>query len=80
MQVLCIETVKNTDIQEKVIKGNVYSSIVVKPIGLIYRNLDMWHYLKELKPETHAHVSLFVELPNQEGVVFSKKEELVETI
>ena len=80
MQVLCIE---NGTLQPghavKLIpkKGEIYNSIRIEPVGYVYKNLDMWHRLKELNPLDAAHISLFIELPSQEGQSF-KKEETVE--
>ena len=77
MQVLCIGTPKPATgklapVGQGILKGEVYTSLGCRSIGCYYQNIDMWHSLQDRIDE--FHVSLFIELPNQEGQVFSKKE------
>ncbi len=80
MKVLCIQTsVPGAWCQDKaVIKGEIYTSIDCKPLNQIYNGIDMWHFLEERTDQ--YHVSIFVELPGQEGVTFKKKEIVLETV
>lgn len=79
MQVLCIETANPGKVQISMIpqKGEIYDSYRIEAQGLFYKGVDAWHRLKELQPHEAAHVSLFIDLPSQEGQSF-KKEENVE--
>ncbi len=80
MQVLCIESCSRKDNKSiHVVKGEIYNSLLTKMLGKEWRGIDKWHKLEEL-PINPAHVSLFIDLPDQEGVIYSKQEELVETI
>jgi len=78
MQVLCIETGKG-NAAFNVQKGNIYNSLLIEEINKVYKGIDLWHKIEESPVDIDRyHVTIFVELPNEEGVVFSKKEELIE--
>jgi len=76
MQVLCIEKGKGYAILIPQ-KGEIYNSIKIVPQGFLHKNIDMWHDLKEGGDGDHFHISLFIDLPSEEGQSF-KKEETVE--
>lgn len=82
MQVLCIETTKPAPSEKccdaPVIKGEIYNSINILPYGIIFKGIDAWHHLEERRDKgDRYHVSVFIDLPSQEGQSF-KKEESVE--
>jgi hypothetical protein len=75
MQVLCIQSLSYPGYRIHVKKGEIYHPTFTGPQGVLWGGLDMWHRLEEFNPTDYAHVSLFIDLPSQEGVVFSKKVE-----
>jgi len=81
MQVLCIQgSYKQTPgcKDKPVIKGEVYNSLNVLSYGRTFNGIDAWHTLEERNTKGDKyHVTLFIELPSQEGQSF-RKEETVE--
>ena len=75
MQILCIETQSNSTSEVK--KGTIYTSLRIFPTGVVYRGIDRWHKIEEINPMDDAHISLFIDLPSEEGQSF-RKEETVE--
>jgi hypothetical protein len=81
MQVLCIDSGtghKNPNIPKEVIPvvGKIYNVISTGPQQQICKGIDMWHKLKETGI-FFQHVSLFLPLPNEEGVTFAKRKEVL---
>jgi len=79
-QVLCIETASTpTSYHMSLVpqKGEIYNAYKTESVGQKYKNIDMWHRLEEMLPKEAAHVSIFIDLPKEEGQSF-KKEETVE--
>lgn len=77
MQVLCIENAQNPHNLDVVKKGEIYTSEILRPVGMKWRNIDSWHKLKELPKTDIAHETLFIPLSNIEGETYAKRKDVL---
>jgi hypothetical protein len=68
MKLLCIETVACATANCKVIKNEIYEPVSSISIGLALNGIDKWWILKGFPSTVHAHVSLFIELPEPDPI------------